>query len=472
MKTHPILDNILVEKLIFSGQGLARREDGKKILISGGAIPESRVRVRVLREKSHVIEAQLMETMSPSPLEEKLPEHFQVYGGCRWLPIRYDAQLAIKAGQIREAFHSLGDRVDEGVFGDIIPSPNIYGYRNKNEFSFGQYISHREGKHELFRFGFHVPGIYDRVIDCTYCVLADDSVNALFRSVDTYARASGLTTYDPHTHAGFWRHFVVRKGHYTNEMMAIFSVNSPAGDRDIHSRMTDFAQTLQKEHPNLTSVYLLHNTGRADIVAGDYACIAGSSVIRDQLLGRMFAIGPRSFFQTNTLGAEKLYQTVLDMLPADCGVALDLYAGTGTIGILLASRCSHVYSIESVPEATEDARANAASNQVVNFTAVNGLVEKALPEVQEKLSAEGSTPSVVVVDPPRDGLHPDACEHIARIGAPMIVYVSCNPATLARDLDRILTTDPSYRITAVTPVDMFPHTHHIETVVRLVKNEQ
>ena len=215
------IPNILVEKLLFSGVGLGRMPDGKKILISGGAIPESRVDLRVVREKKDYIEAQILQTVERSPLETDLPAHYQVYGGCRWLPIRYADQLRIKEEQVRDAFRFLGEEAANVVFHPIIASPDIYGYRNKLEFSFGKYISLKEGVHDDFRFGFHQPGTFDRIIDCTHCVLADDAINSIFHEIDTWTRASGLPTYDPKTQEGFYRHLVIRKAHVSGETMVI-----------------------------------------------------------------------------------------------------------------------------------------------------------------------------------------------------------------------------------------------------------
>lgn len=232
-----------------------------------------------------------------------IPAGWQLYGGCKWLPIPYQKQLEIKQVQIHEAFHPLRDITSTTQFHPIIQSPESEHYRNKVEFSWGKYISDREGVHDEYRFGFHAPAQFDRIIDCSYCVLADDEVNAIFRDIDSFARAYHLPTYDPKTAVGFWRHLVIRKTKKTNETMILWSLNTDfpgftaKEDRDIKI----FTETLVSRHPSIVSVYILHNTGRADIVTGETECIYGKKTITEELLGFHFEIAPKSFFQVNTL---------------------------------------------------------------------------------------------------------------------------------------------------------------------------
>lgn len=202
------------------------------------------------------------------------------------------------------------------MFHPIVPSPEIYGYRNKVEFSFGKYISEKEGIHDDFRFGFHAQGQFDRIIDCDFCVLADDEINAIFREMNTYSRASGLPTYDPKINVGFWRHFVVRKAHFTGEIMLILSVNHEfeGYNRKYEGDILVFAGKLMEQFPHIASVYLLKNSGRADIVTGEAILMKGKPTITENLLGKTFEINPKSFFQTNSLGAEKLYSVVMELM--------------------------------------------------------------------------------------------------------------------------------------------------------------
>ncbi len=424
------------------------------------------VSVRVLRSKKNHIEAQLVEVEKPSPHVRELPDHWQVYGGCRWLPIAYDRQLQYKSDQVREAFRPLGDRVSDTVFRPIVACERTEGYRNKVEFSYGKYISAKEDVHEEYRFGFHVPASYDRIIDCTYCVLADDETNAIFRAVDTWSRTSGLSTYDPRAQEGCLRHLVIRCAHHTRETMVVMSLrtDAPEWTPETEQSLLVFFQELRARHPDIASCYLLENNGKADIVHGEFRLVSGAPTITEELLGLRFRIRPQSFFQVNTLQAERLYSIVREFAPARGGLALDLYAGTSTIGSVLADRFERVVSVEINASACEDARENATLNNITNLEMVCAPVEKYLQQYTDS----GERADFLVVDPPRDGMHPDAIAPILAFQAGVIVYVSCNPSTLARDLDRLLESG-IYRITDVVPVDMFPHTHHIETVVRLIK---
>lgn len=465
MKKWTIIENALVEKLIFGWKWLTKTDDGKKIIISWWVIPGSVVDLKIIKNKSKYLEAQVFEVKKKSLIEEDLPPHFQVYWWCKWLPIKHSKQLEIKEEQVKESFNHIKDFIVDTVFHPIIPSPDIYWYRNKLEFSFGKYISAKEDVHDDFRFGFHKQWEFDKIINCDYCVLADDEINAIFKKVDIFARSSGLPTYDQKTQIGFWRHLVIRKSFYTQEIMLIFSINS---DYESYNRYDEwkirvFVNNLTTQFENIKSVYLLYNTWKADIVTGDYELIFGRPTIKEKILEKTFEINPKSFFQTNSKWAEVLYAEVIrlaNVKEKSNSIALDLYAGTGTIWILLAPYFSSVYSVEVVKEASQDWLNNAKINGISNVQFVNSKTEDFLslnPDLK---------PELLIVDPPRDWMHPNALPNIISFNAKSIIYVSCNPSTLARDLDFIL-KNSIYQITDVTPVDMFPHTHHIETIVRL-----
>jgi 23S rRNA (uracil1939-C5)-methyltransferase len=315
-------------------------------------------------------------------------------------------------------------------------------------------------------------------------VLASDVVNAIFRDIDVHARGSGLPTYDPKRATGFWRHLVIRQGKKTGEIMVIFSVNGAWEGSPVQEFFTQMVRELTVKYSQIASVYYLENTGRADIVAGNAVLLHGQSTIIDELLGLTFEIQPKSFFQVNTLGAEKLYTQAIDYIQNKNGVLLDLYAGTGTIGILLAPHFQKVYSVELVESSSRDGEKNATRNAITNVEFVNAKVE----DFASDFAKQGGRADTIVLDPPREGLHPSAIPHILSFGASEIIYVSCNPSTLVRDLSIMMgivpegtDTDeatrvepskkekilPKYKITDITPMDMFPHTHHIETVVRL-----
>lgn len=506
MKNTETFENITIEKLIFWGKWLATAPDGRKIIITWGCIPGSIIDVRILKARKSHYEGQELRVRKKSPMEVDIPEGFQLYGGAKWLTIGYDDQLKIKEWQVWEAFYGIlkwlntspdseqdlstspeysGSARDDNdsispfshhpTFHPIVPSPEIYGYRNKVEFSWGKYISDREGIHDEFRFGFHAQGQFDRIIDCTYCALADIEINAIFHDVDRLSRDSWLPTYDPKRAEGFWRHFVVRKGKKTGEIMLIFSMNGlwdlAESSGQIQDFFTQMVRQLTEKYKSITSVYFLENTGRADIVTGNPVLLFGSPSITEELLWLTFEIQPKSFFQVNTLCAEKLYTEVIDSIQYKGWVLLDLYAGTGTIGILLSKYFEKIYSVELVADASADGEKNADRNGITNVEFVNAKVE----DFAQKFSTEWGQADTIVIDPPRDGMHPSALPNIISFGAREIIYVSCNPATLARDLEFLIgkmrdeKTEklPKYRITDVIPVDMFPHTHHIETVVRM-----
>lgn len=352
-KKHQILENIKIEKLVFGGTGLAVAADGRKILISGGAIPGATVNLRLTKVKKNHLETQITETIHKSPLEREIPEKWQMYGGVKWLNIPYEEQLKIKENQIKEAFFHLKDKISDTKFHPIIASVESEHYRNKVEFSWGKYISAREGIHDDYRFGFHLPGAFDRIENCRYCVLADDEVNQIFKEIDTIARNSDFPTYDPKTQIGFWRHLVIRKAKYTNEIMIIFSVNSESNS-EILDFFAKISHNLVEKFPNIHSIFMLENTGKADIVAGNAVKIFGENFITERLFDFSFEIQPKSFFQVNTLTAEKLYQAAIHFISEKNGILLDLYAGTGTIGLILSRNFEKVFSVELVASASQD----------------------------------------------------------------------------------------------------------------------
>ncbi len=503
MLKNDILENILIDKLIFWGKWLGVAPDGRKVIITWGCIPWSRVSVRILKARKSHYEGQQLNVISKSPIEIELPEGFQLYGGAKWLTIGYEDQLKIKEEQVKEAFFHLSEYIQDVRWHPIVPSPELYGYRNKVEFSWGKYISAKEGIHDGFRFGFHAQGQFDRIIDCSYCALADAEINAIFLDVDTFSRASGLPTYDPKTQVWFYRHFVVRKAKKTGEIMLIFSVNGIWKDTQTEDTMeyffTDMVQELSEKYKNIVSIYFLENTGKADIVTGNPVLLFGKKSIQEELLGLTFEIQPKSFFQVNTLWAEKLYTSVINAIEHKWGILLDLYAGTGTIGILLAPYFQKVYSVELVADASRDGEKNSVRNGITNVEFVNAKVEDFTAQIGSRFTIDTSQ-LTIIVDPPRDGMHPSTLPCILSLGAREIIYVSCNPATLARDLAVLLgkwdastvkseedegvsqvvpspppiastSSTAQYRITDIIPVDMFPHTHHIETVVRLERRD-
>ncbi|MDD5213896.1 MAG: 23S rRNA (uracil(1939)-C(5))-methyltransferase RlmD [Candidatus Gracilibacteria bacterium] len=472
MKKNEILENILVEKLVFGGKGFARLKsdnkdiDGKAIFISGGVIPGSIVNLRILKSRKDYIDAQCQEVVKKSPIEKSHPNNiFGDQAGSMWVNIPYEEQLKIKSGQIEEALFHIKKLEPELNIKPIVPSPLVDGYRNKIEFSFGKYISAKEHKAEHFNVGFHKQGEFSKIEDFDGTILISDLANKVYKEIKDFAASSGYPVYDQFDQKGFFRHIVLRQAFFTNQIMIIFSINHKFEGVQNLDFLNIFFNDLAKKYPEIKSIYLSLNDSKADVAIGKLELIYGEKFIEEELLGITFNISPKSFFQTNSYGAEKLYSEVLDQVNSkdlkDFTV-LDLYGGTGTIGMVFASHSKKVISVELVKDASEDGKENAIKNNIKNMDFVNAKVEEFLGEYLKK----GEKADLLIIDPPRAGMHPDALPNILKFKTKNIIYVSCNPATLSRDLAYIL-QNSDYKIMSITPVDMFPHTPHIETIVKL-----
>lgn len=510
MKKNTILENILVEKLVFGGKWFARLKsdnkdlDGKAIFISGGVIPGSIVNLRILKSRKDYIEAQCQETVKKSPIEQKHPDNiYWDQAGCGWINIPYSEQLKIKAWQVEESLFHTRKFQENLTISPIVPSPLVDKYRNKIEFSFGKFISQKHHRDDHFNVGFHKQWEFSKIEDFDGTLLISDIANKIYKEIKDFAKNSGHPVYDQFHNSWFFRHIVIRQAFFTNQIMVIFSVNHeytpPAslppqlrgteGEKIDLTFIKDFFADLVKKYPEIASIYLSLNSGKADVAIGELELIYGNKFIEEKLLWLTFNISPKSFFQTNSHGAEKLYSEVLGQVlpstptllpegegsivpsPSGRGVGwgylwtvLDLYGGTGTIGMIFAPHSKKVVSVELVTQASNDGKENAAKNGISNMEFVNAKVEEFLDEYLKKwLSAD-----LLIIDPPRAGMHPSALPNILKFGTKNIIYVSCNPATLSRDLAYIL-QNSEYKIKNITPVDMFPHTHHIETIVTLEK---
>lgn len=470
MKKNDVIENLAVEKLVFGGKWFTRMPDWKVIFITGGAVPGSIVNVRIIKKKSGFIEGQIIETVKKSPLEKEANcDIFGLCGGCKWQTIDYAKQLEIKDEQVKESLFHLKKYQENINIEPIEASPVIWGYRNKIEFSFGKFISDKLWVRQDFNVGFHKQAEFSKIVDCSYCHLIDETSNSVFKKIKEFALNSGLPVYDQMRQSGFFRHLIIRKTHFTNEMMIILGYN-PKFDNwnfDLNS-IKNFLLSLTKEFGEIKSIYLTSNDNLADVALGNLELIYGNPVIVEELLGLKFEISPKSFFQTNSTWAEKLYSIVLDYADKEHlknSTVLDLYAGTGTIGMTFAPFTKEVYSVEMVTDASLDGEKNAKLNNISNMKFVNAKVEDFLKEFTAEWWKEAD---LLIIDPPRAGMHPSALPNILKFNAKQMIYVSCNPATLARDLEFIL-ANSDYKIEKLKAKDMFPHTHHIETVVSLKK---
>jgi 23S rRNA (uracil1939-C5)-methyltransferase len=455
MKPRPgdILE-LQVERAGMEGRGVARL-DGRVVFVDRG-LPGERVRARVQKSEKRFSTARAIEVLQPSPL--RVPgrcAHLDVCGGCSWQELDYEAQLDAKTDLVRETLAHLG-----GFTGIDVPravaSPDVFFYRNKMEFSF---FAGSQGEVVL---GLHVPGSYDRVFDLQACHLMSEDSNRLVAAMRDFAATSGQPAYHLRRHTGYWRYFVVREAKTTGETLV--NIVTAAGPMP---RAGELVAALTGACPAITGIVHSINDRRASIAVGESeAVLFGRPEIEERLGDLRFRIRANSFFQTNTRQAAHLFDLVAALAELDSTQdVLDLYAGTGAIALWLGRRARSVTGIELVAEAIAMAELNAGLNGMQHCRFVRADVREHLA----RTPADAARAGVVIVDPPRAGLHPDVAQALRTFAPPRIVYVSCNPATLARDL-QILCGAELYALRRVQPLDMFPHTHHVECVARLDRN--
>lgn len=477
MKKNTILENIEVEKLVFWWKWFARLNsqnpdlNWKAIFISGGVIPGSIVNIRVLKSRKDFIEAQCQEVIKKSPIEKKHPDNiYWDQAWSMWVNIPYEEQLKIKAWQVSESLFHVKKFQENFEIKDIVSSPLVDKYRNKIEFSFGKFISQKHEKQEHFNVGFHKQWEFSKIEDFDGTILISDLANQIYKEIKDFAKASEYPVYDQFNNEWFFRHIVIRQAFFTNQIMIIFSINHEYqvdGKNIDLNFVKEFFSKLSLKYSQIKSIYLSLNSWKADVSIWELELIYGEKFIEEKLLDLTFNISPKSFFQTNSHWAEKLYCEVLSQVNKDelkDFTVLDLYGGTGTIGMIFAPHSKNVVSVELVTQASNDWRENALKNGISNMDFVNAKVEDFLDDYIKAWNKA----DLLIIDPPRAWMHPSALPNILKFGTKNIVYVSCNPATLSRDLAYIL-QNSEYKIVSVTPVDMFPHTHHIETIVTLEK---
>jgi 23S rRNA (uracil1939-C5)-methyltransferase len=441
-----------VDDLAFGGEGVAR-VGGFVVFVPGG-VPGDRLEVRLTEVRPRYGRGRLerIVTASPHRVEPPCP-YVGRCGGCRLQHVRYEAQLAFKERQVADCLSRLGGLGAPGAIPlrPILGAPEAFGYRNKMEFTFAE----ADGQPIV---GLHEAERYDAILDIDRCLLQSEAMNAVLAEVRAFVRETGWPVYRPEREEGLLRFLMLREGRATGEVM----VNLVTASHDAATAGA-LADRLRARCPGVASVVLNVNPKKAAVAVGiEEHPIAGNERIRERIGGVDFAISANSFFQTNTRQAERLFGVVAEY--AALGgqeVVFDLYAGTGAISLLLARQARAVYGIELVPAAIDDATRNAATNGIGNCTFLSGEVRHVLPE----LVRQGIRADVLVADPPRAGFHPKALRAVLALGPGRVVYVSCNPATLARDLGVLRAG--GYRLTAVQPIDMFPHTPHIEVVARL-----
>lgn len=476
MKKWDIINNLKVEKLVFWWKWFSRLEDWKIVFVTWWVVPESIVDVRILKKRKDFFETQVVNLVKKSPIEKEHPNNpFWECGGCKWVNIPYSEQIKIKENQIKESFFHLHKLQENIEISSIIPSPLIDWYRNKVEFSFGKYISNKEWVEEHFNVWFHRQWSFSQIQDFDWCILTDKLTNDIYKEIKDYCKNSWLPVYDSKPQTWFFRHILIRRSFFTNELMIIFWYNpifineKPEFSKKLED-LEKFLKNLPSKYSEIKSIYFSINDNKADIAIWKLKLIYGEKYITEKLLWLTFKISPKSFFQTNSYWAEKLYSKVLELAHKENlekYTVLDLYAWTWTIWMIFAkNKAKEVYSVELVEQASKDWEENAKLNSIENMVFVNKKVEDFLKDYVE----EWKKADLLIIDPPRSWMHPDALPNIIKFGTNQIIYVSCNPSTLTRDLDYIL-RNSDYKIEKVVPVDMFPHTHHIETIVSLVRKK-
>jgi 23S rRNA (uracil1939-C5)-methyltransferase len=442
-----------------------------------GGLPGDTVRVRLTQARARFGRGAIETIVEPSADRVEPPcPYFGRCGGCRLQHLSYPAQLAYKTKQVSDCLERLGG---VGAFErrPILPAPEIYGYRNKMEFTVarGDVAAERvvpKGR-RMTPAGVETPAVdggvvvglheadrYDAVLDVERCLLQSERMNALLQEARGFFAERRLTVYDQESGEGLLRFLMLREGKGTGEAMVNVVTSAPSV-----SELEPLVGRVQARVPETSSVVLNVNPKKASVAVGvEEHLLGGRDHIRESLGGLTFQVSAGSFFQTNTVQAERLFGLVLEAAALTGEeTVVDLYAGTGAISLLLARRSRRVYGIELAPAAVADAVRNAEVNAITNCTFVAGEVRFALPE----LISRGVTADVAVCDPPRAGFHPKALAALITLAPARIVYVSCNPATLARDVGELVLG--GYRLEWVQPVDMFPHTPHIEVVAHLVR---
>ncbi|MBF0230086.1 MAG: 23S rRNA (uracil(1939)-C(5))-methyltransferase RlmD [Desulfamplus sp.] len=444
--------------LAFGGMGIAK-PDGFPIFVDR-TLPGDKVRVRITRKKKNYAEGVLVEIIEPSSLRQKAPCSYADHcGGCRWQSLPYSEQLKYKKQHVIDSLEHIG--LLKGILvKDVIPSQNIFGFRNKMEFSCSdrrwlspEELANIEIKKD-FGLGLHVPGTFDKIIDIEKCLIQPDIGNQILNDIRKYIKESGLPAYNFKSHEGFWRFVMLRNSVAFGSWM-VNIVTKQEND----NILTPLAHKLMEKYPEITSVINNITSKKASISVGEYEkVIAGENSIKEKLGDFTFEISANSFFQTNTKGAETLYSLVSKYANLS-GIehVVDLYSGTGTIPIWLSKDAKQVTGIEIVESAVQDANKNAALNSIQNCSFHVGDIKDVLPAIYKQCD-------VMIIDPPRVGMHKDVVEQVIALAPKKIVYVSCNPATLARDISML---QSKYRVVEVQPIDMFPHTFHIESVALL-----
>ena len=493
-KNLPILEHIEITGVAAEGKAIAKiqsdQSDKGMVVFVPNCVPGDIVDLQVTKKKHSFMEARVLRIVQPSPIRcEARCKHFSVCGGCKWQILPYEEQLRYKQQQIVDNLTRIG-KIELPEISPILGSKHVYEYRNKLEFSCSDRkwsptppLPRREGEERVYEpgIGFHIPGAFDKVLDIEECHLMPEINNRIRNAVRTYAKEHGLTFYNEHTHEGLLRTLILRNNH-KGELMLIVSFGEAISHQQsaISHQQSAFShqhsafsllEFLHTEFPEIISLLYVENLKFNDTIGDQEVKVYfGQDHIMEEMEGLQFKVGPKSFYQTNTEQAYELYKVARDfaLLSPSTGepegalpLVYDLYTGTGTIANFVAKQARQVIGIEYVPEAIEDAKVNSKINGIENTLFFAGDMKDIL---NDDFIAQHGRPDIIITDPPRAGMHEDVVNVILNAEPKRIVYVSCNPATQARDLALL---DAKYKVTKVQPVDMFPHTQHVENVVQL-----
>ncbi len=464
-KELPLLEKVTITDVAAEGKAVAKVNE--LVIFVPYVVPGDVVDLQVKRKKNHYAEAVAVKFHEKSPLRtEPFCSHFGVCGGCKWQCLSYEEQLKYKQKQVFDNLTRIG-KVELPEFRPILGSENTRFSRNKLEFTFSnkRWLTEEEVKQDvkydqMNAVGFHIPGAFDKVLAIDKCWLQDDISNQIRNAVRDYAYAHNFPFFNLRTQEGLLRNIMIRTSS-TGELMVVLQCK--VTDDEGRRKMEEILQFMADSFPQITSLmYVINNKCNDTIGDLDVEVFKGNDHIFEEMEGLRFKVGPKSFYQTNSEQAYNLYKVAREFAGLTGNeLVYDLYTGTGTIANFVARQARKVVGIEYVPEAIEDAKVNSALNGIDNTLFYAGDMKDILTN---DFIAEHGRPDVIITDPPRAGMHNDVIDVILAAEPKRIVYVSCNPATQARDLQLL---DGKYKVTAVQPVDMFPHTHHVENVVQL-----
>lgn len=462
MKKGQILQGT-VQKINFPNKGVVQTEEGSCMVKN--VLPGQKISLSVSKVRNKNAEGRLLEVLEPSSLETgEVCPHFGTCGGCLYLSLPYEEQLKIKEEQVKGLLdNALASQTTPWVFEGIKGSPRPYGYRNKMEFSFGDEV--KDGPLSL---GMHKRGSFYDIVTVSGCKIVDEDYRSILTAVLDFFRERKVSFFHRLRHTGCLRHLLVRKASQTGEILiALVTTTQQPEITGVGSQVMEAWKEMLLQLPltgKIAGILQIDNDSVADVVRSDATHILyGQDFFYEELLGLRFKISTFSFFQTNSLGAQVLYQTARDYIGKYVGrdqVVYDLYSGTGTIAQIMAPAAGKVIGVEIVEEAVEAARANAKENNLSNCEFIAGDVLKVLDEIEER-------PDVIILDPPRDGIHPKALKKIAAYGVQYMLYISCKPTSLARDLQ--IFGEFGYRVERAVAVDQFAWTGNVETVCLLSK---